>query len=127
MAQAATGILLLLICSTKSVAPSVVYFLGFSGVQWMCGPGIYRYLMDHIPEPERSTAWAVQNISGALCQAATAAVTGGCIVHFGYSAVMIGNAVFALVAAAFFLALPRGAEDTQEMLMTGEPTPSPTN
>jgi len=92
---------------------SVAYFLVFNGAQWMCGPGIYRYLMEHIPEDERSAASAVQNISGALCQAGTAAVTGSCIVQFGYPAVIAGNAVIALLAALLFLDLPRwSAADT---------------
>ena len=63
--------------------------------------------MEHIAEEERSTASAVQNLSGALCQACTAALTGSCIVQFGYPAVMAGNATIALLAALLFLSLPR--------------------
>jgi predicted MFS family arabinose efflux permease len=107
LAQTMTAMFLLLLCSTRIVPLSVVYFLAFNGAQWLCGPGIYRYLMERIPEEERSTASAVQNLSGALCQAGTAALTGICIVQFGYSVVIAGNAVIALVAALLFLALPR--------------------
>jgi MFS family permease len=121
MAQTATAVFLLLICSTKGVVPSVLYFLAFNGAQWMCSPGIYRYLMDHIPEQERGTASAVQNLSGALCQAATAAITGSCIVHFGYSAVMAGNAVFALMAAALFFMMPRWTKRGPALQMAHEP------
>ncbi len=117
LAQATTAVFLLLICSTRSVSPSVVYFLAFNTAQWMCGPGIYRYLMEHIPEEERSTASAVQNLSGALCQAATAAITGICIVRFGYSAVMIVNAAFALMAATLFLAVPRSGSGESSPLI----------
>jgi MFS family permease len=106
LAQTITAVFLLLLCSTRIVPLSIVYFLAFNGAQWMCGPGIYRYLMEHIPEEERSTASAVQNLSGALCQAGTAALTGTCIVQFGYPAVMAGNATIALLAALLFLALP---------------------
>jgi MFS family permease len=113
MAQATTGTFLLLLFSTKILPLSVAYFLAFNAAQWLCSPGIYRYLMDHIPEDERSTASAVQNISGALCQAGTAALTGSCIVQFGYPAVIAGNAVVALLAALLFLDLPRwSAADT---------------
>src|ERR1035437_3292052 len=107
LAQTTTAAFLLLICSTRSAPLSVVYFLAFNGAQWMCNPGIYRYLMEHIPDEERSTASAIQNLSGALCQAGTAAMTGICIVRFGYPAVLFGNAGFALLAALLFLALPR--------------------
>jgi hypothetical protein len=61
--------------------------------------------MEHIPEEERSTASAIQNMSGALCQAAAAAITGGCIVRFGYPAVLFGNGGIALVAASLFVVL----------------------
>ena len=57
------------------------------------------------PEEERSTASAIQNMSGALCQAAAAAITGSCIVRFGYSAVLFGNGGAALTAALLFIVL----------------------
>jgi MFS family permease len=107
LAQAMTAAFLLLIFSTKIVPLIVVYFLAFNGAQWMCGPGIYRYLMEHIPDEERSTASAVQNLSGALCQVAAASLTGSCIVQFGYPAVIAGNSAIAFLAALLFLALPR--------------------
>jgi sugar phosphate permease len=66
----------------------------------MTGPGIYSFLMDHIPDEERSTASAIQNMSGAICQAATAAITGSCIVRFGYANMLLGNAGFAIAASA---------------------------
>ncbi|MGD0734876.1 MAG: MFS transporter [Terracidiphilus sp.] len=110
LAQMMTAALLLLLAASRTVPLSVASFLAFNGAQWMCGPGIYRYLMEHIPEEERSTASAVQNLSGALCQAGTAALTGSCIVQFGYTAVIAGNAVIALLAALLFLSLPQHRE-----------------
>jgi sugar phosphate permease len=74
-------------------------------MQWMTGPGIYSFLMDHIPDEERSTASAIQNMSGAICQAATAAITGSCIVRFGYANVLFGNAGAALLASMLFILL----------------------
>jgi len=47
----------------------------------------------------------VQNISGALCQAGSAAVTGICIVAFGYRDLLIANAVTAVLASFLFLLL----------------------
>ena len=84
---------------------AVAYYLAYNSLQWMSGPGIYSFLMDHIPEEERSTASAFQNLSGAMCQAATAAVTGNCIVQFGYPRVLFGNGGVALIAAILFVAL----------------------
>ena len=107
LAQIMTAAFLILLASTKMVPLSIAFFLAFNGALWLCGPGIYRYLMEHIPEDERSTASAVQNLSGALCQAGTAALTGNCIVQFGYPAVMAGNAAVAVLAALLFSTLPR--------------------
>ena len=120
LAQAITAAFLLMIVSTKTVSLSVVYFLAFNGAQWMCGPGIYRYLMEHIPDEERSTASAIQNLSGALCQVAAAALTGSCIVQFGYPAVIAGNAAIALLAALLFLALPRWSGGDASYAIAGE-------
>lgn len=119
-AQITTAVFLLLICSTTSVPLSVVYFLAFNAAQWLCGPGIYRHLMESVPEEERSTASAVQNISGALCQLGTAALTGSCIVQFGYPVVIAANAVIALLAALLFLALPRSARGNSAYSLEGE-------
>ncbi len=44
-------------------------------------------------------------MSGAICQAATAAVTGSCIVRFGYANVLFGNAGAALLASILFVSL----------------------
>lgn len=105
LAQLCTALALILLANTTNVPQAVTYYLFFNCAQWMCGPGIYRLLMDSVPEEERSTASAIQNLSGAICQAATAAVTGSCIVGFGYRPVFFGNAGFAVVAALAFLIL----------------------
>jgi MFS family permease len=120
LAQITTAVFLLLLFSTRLVPLSVIYFLAFNAAQWLCGPGIYRYLMEHIPEEERSTASAVQNLSGALCQACTSALTGICIVQFGYPTVMIGNAAFALLAATLFLTLPRWSASNASYALASE-------
>ncbi len=104
-AQASTAVALVCMAWTHSQSLAIAYFLTFNAMQWMTGPGIYSFLMDNIPERERSTASAIQNMSGAICQAATAAITGGCIVRFGYSNVLLGNAGAALVASLLFVVL----------------------
>jgi predicted MFS family arabinose efflux permease len=120
LAQTMTAAFLLLLCATRMVPLSIAYFLAFNGAQWMCGPGIYRYLMEHIPEGERSTASAVQNLSGALCQVGAAALTGSCIVEFGYSAVIAGNAAIAGLAAMLFLAMPRWSRGDSSYALASE-------
>jgi MFS family permease len=105
IAQATTAGVLICMALTPSANFAIAYYLVYSGVQWMTGPGIYSLLMDNIPEEERSTASAIQNFSGAICQAATAAVTGTCIVRFGYGSVLLGNAAAALVASMLFIVL----------------------
>jgi len=104
-AQAMTAAALLCMGVTHSVPLAVTYYFAYCGMQWMTGPGIYSFLMDHIPDEERSTASAIQNMSGAICQAATAAVTGSCIVRFGYANVLFGNAGAALLASMLFILL----------------------
>jgi MFS family permease len=104
-AQAATACALISMAATRDMTFAVASFFAFSGMQWTTGPGIYSFLMDHIPDRERSTASALQNLSGAICQAATAAVTGSCIVRFGYPTVLYGNAAFAIAAAMLFVLL----------------------
>lgn len=109
LAQAGTGAALVCVACSRSVSHAVAYYFAYCGVQWMTGPGIYSFLMDHIPDEERSTASAIQNLSGAICQAAVAAITGSCIVRFGYASVLYGNAVAAMTAAALFVLLLRHA------------------
>jgi MFS family permease len=104
-AQLATGLTLFAMAGARVSLLPVACYLGYTGMQWMGGPGIYSFLMEHIPEEERSTASAIQNISGALCQAAAAAITGNCIVRFGYPAVLFGNGGAALLAALLFVVL----------------------
>jgi len=105
-AQLATAFFLILIAGTKSNGLAISYYIAYSGAQFMCGPGIYCLLMDRIPEAERSTASALQNLMGALCQAGTAALTGSCIVRFGYQSVLIANAGVAVAAALLFMTIP---------------------
>jgi len=106
-AQIATSVFLVLIGVTNIVSAAVVLYLAYNAMQFMCSPGIYHLLMDRIPEEERSTASALQNLCGALCQAGTAAISGSCIVMFGYPPLLVANAASALVSALLFLAIPR--------------------
>lgn len=109
LALLGTATFLALITVSHSLPIAVCFYLLYFAAQFMCGPGIYQMLMESVPEQDRSTASAVQNLSGALCQAATAAVTGICIVRFGYGSVMRADAVVALLGGICFVLLGRSA------------------
>ena len=117
-AQLTTGFFLVLIAVARFVPAAVCFYLLYFAAQFMCGPGIYQMLMEHVPEQERSTASALQNLSGALCQAGTVAITGACIVTHGYRAVLIGDACIAAAAAALFVLLGLRTQDSEGELST---------
>jgi len=86
-----------------SASCSVAWYLAFTGAQFTAGPGFYGMLMSRMPESDRSSASAIQNISGALCQAGASAMTGMVIVRFGYGPVFDFTTALALVAAFLLL------------------------
>lgn len=102
LAQVVTAGLLVAIAGTRFATAAICLYVLYFAAQFLCGPGIYQLLMEHIPEAERSSASAIQNLSGALCQAATAAITGTCIVVYGYRTLLIGNAAIAGITAVLF-------------------------
>ena len=124
-AQAVTAFFLVLIAVTRFAPFAVSFYLLYFAAQYMCSPGIYNLLMDSVPEEERSTASATQNLSGALCQAATQAVTGISIVAFGYKPVLFANAGAALIAALLFLGLKiqntAVAQNSEHELFSSQP------
>jgi MFS family permease len=108
--QIATGVAVFALGCTQSVTMAIVFYLGYTSFQFMSGPGIYSLLMSHLPDEERSTASAVQNIVGALSQAAAAVITGNMIVRYGYPKALTGNAGVAAMAALLFLILLRSID-----------------
>lgn len=102
LAQLATAALLVSIAETRLVPAAVCFYVLYFAAQFMCGPGIYQMLMEHIPEAERSSASAIQNLCGALCQAGTAAITGTCIVAYGYRTLLVANAAVAVLVSMLF-------------------------
>lgn len=110
--QLATGVAVFALGSTQNVPASVFLYLGFAGLQFMSGPGIYSLLMSRLPDEERSTASAIQNMTGALSHSGVAVVTGIMLVRYGYPTVLAGNAAVA-VAAALVLLLLLGSYNRQ--------------
>jgi predicted MFS family arabinose efflux permease len=103
--QLATGVALLILSRTHSVSTAIASYLGYMSVQFMSGPGIYTLLMSQLPDEERGSASAVQNIAGSLSNAAAAVITGSMLVKVGYASVFTGIAVIAVLAALLFLVL----------------------
>lgn len=115
--QFATGIAMLALGLTQNMSAAILFYLGFTGLQFMSGPGIYSLLMTQLPEGERGASSALQNMTGSLSHAGVAVIAGFVIVRYGYSTLMAGNAGTA-VAAALLLFLMLGS-------MNRQPTPSP--
>ena len=103
--QLATGAALLILARTLNVPGAIASYLGFMSVQFMSLPGIYSLLMNQLPDEERSSASAIQNIVASLSNAVAAIVTGGMIVKFGYANVFVGIAGMAVLAALLLLTL----------------------
>ena len=66
--QIATGVAVFALGQSQSIPMAVACYLGYTGAQFMSGPGFYSMLMIDSRE-ERSNASAIQNIVGALSQA----------------------------------------------------------
>lgn len=99
-AIAASAFGLLAVSSTSSHA--VAIYLVLSAGQWMSSPGLYSMLMDSVPDTIRSSASSLTIFSNSVVQAAATALVGICLVHFGYSNVLIALMLAAGVAAALF-------------------------
>lgn len=98
-AQLIAGVTLFALRLSHSAPFAVGWYLAYTAVQFTTGPGFYGMLMSRVPEVDRSTASAVQNIVGALSQAGSAALTGLAVVHYGYNQIFNANAVLAGFAA----------------------------
>lgn len=97
-----TAVFLASIAEIRFEPAAICFYILYFAAQFLCGPGIYQMLMEQIPKEDRSSASAIQNLSGALCQAATAAITGACIVLYGYRTLLMGDAAVAVFASLLF-------------------------
>ncbi|HEY2469598.1 MAG TPA: MFS transporter [Terracidiphilus sp.] len=98
-AQLIAGVAIFSLCFGQSVHFILVAYLLFTAAQFSASPGFYGLLMSRLPDSDRSSASAVQNITGALVQAGSAALTGSLIVRFGYSTIFWTNALLAFASA----------------------------
>jgi MFS family permease len=103
--QLATAVAVFALGSTQNVPASVFIYLGFASLQFMSGPGIYSLLMSRLPDEDRSTASAIQNMTGSLSHAGVAVTTGIMLVKYGYPRVLACNAGVAVTAALLLFLL----------------------
>jgi hypothetical protein len=82
-------------------------YLVFTAAQFGASPGFYNLIMSRVPEAERSSASAAQNLTGSLVQAGSAAFAGWLIVRQGYSSLFAVNTGFAVIAVLFSAGLLR--------------------
>src|SRR5262249_29394361 len=76
LVQLITGAMAFGLGRVNSAGYAVAWYLAFAGAQFTVGPGIYGMLMSRVPESDRSSASAIQNIAGSLAQAGSSALTG---------------------------------------------------
>lgn len=120
-AQLIAGAAIFALSFGHSVHSVLAFYLLFTAAQFAASPGFYGLLMSRLPESDRSSASAVQNITGALVQAASAGITGSLIVRFGYSTIFWINALLAFIAAliAVVILLPSSASGVNEAFDNG--------
>ena len=105
LAQICTAALAWVLGRTQAVPFAIGCYLSYAALQFTTGPAFYGTLMSQIPEAERSSASAMQNIAGAIAQAGASAVTGIMVIRVGYGLVFSLNALLGCSAAALAVLL----------------------
>jgi predicted MFS family arabinose efflux permease len=108
--QITTAIFLAGLAATHTILTAAVFFLAYTGAQWMSGPGIYTFLMNKVEDSEKSNASALNLLVTSLSQAAAATGAGYLLTRFGYPAVILGIAGVAAIAALMFRLLLGGTD-----------------
>ncbi len=103
-AQLVAGAAIFALGLSHAAPLAVALYLWYTAVQFSATPGFYGLLMSRVPEADRSSASAVQNIVGALSGAGSAALTGALVVRYGYGLIFNLNAVLAGLAALLLFA-----------------------
>jgi hypothetical protein len=103
--QLMAGLALGLLALTRSQTLAMSLYLGFSALQWMSSPGLYNLIMSEVAEDDRSAAASLTIFCNALLQAAAMAGAGILFARFGYTLVLIGIALVAILTALIFRAL----------------------
>ncbi|MEO7146099.1 MAG: MFS transporter, partial [Bryobacteraceae bacterium] len=106
--QLATAFALVGLASAVDPGWSAVAYTAYVASQYMSEPGMYAFLMDSVPEGERSGASALNFLVASMAQAVAAAAGGLLIARFGYSPVLVAAALISVLAAILFRTLLRG-------------------
>ncbi len=98
----ATAAMLLLLASTPGRIATACLYLGYVAFQYANEPSVFAWLMNRVTAGERTRAsgflFMVMSAGGMLA----AGVSGKVIAHSGYSLVLGGAAILAIVAAVVF-------------------------
>jgi predicted MFS family arabinose efflux permease len=108
--QIAAALLLLTLGGISHPLVATAAYAGFTAFQWMNEPGLYSLLMELVPADERSGASAYNSLVMSGSQALAATLAGGAFVRYGYSPVLVGIAVIALIAATLFWSMRSGPD-----------------
>lgn len=116
--QIATAVTLATLALVHGALPASIVYILFTAFQWMGEPGMYSLLMAGVPLEERSAASAWNVFVMSSCQAIAAVIAGSAFTRFGYPAVLIATAAFAMLAAYSFWSLLRGPSVEAEITQT---------
>jgi predicted MFS family arabinose efflux permease len=101
----ATAIALLGLAAVRGPMWAALGYVAFMMAQYMSEPGMFTFLMEGVPEAQRSSASALNMLALFAGQAVAAAISGGLIARFGYPAVLAAAAVICAAAALLFRGL----------------------
>jgi len=89
-----------LVCIAASGGPgtAALAYGGYMAVQNMSEPGMLKYLMDCVPESERSSVSALNFLVASVAQGIAAVISGVLLRHFGYPPVLLLAAALCAIA-----------------------------
>ena len=105
--QAGVAVSLAALATGPSAVPAGILYVLYGSFQYMSEPGTFTLLMSGVLPEQRAGASALNMFVMAVCNAASAAVAGTAVVHFGYQPVLIFASVATAVAAYLFRHLLR--------------------
>jgi MFS family permease len=112
--QLATALALALLSPAHVAVVAAGLYTLYMSFQYMSEPGIYASLMNRVSPGQRSGASALNFLVLFGGQALAASVAGAVVTRYGYSPMLAGAAVLAIVAAWLFWRLPRESDTITE-------------
>jgi predicted MFS family arabinose efflux permease len=112
--QLTTALALALLSPAHVAVVAAGLYTLYMSFQYMSEPGIYASLMNRVLPGQRSGASALNFLVLFGGQALAASVAGAVVTRYGYSPMLAGAAVLAIVAAWLFWRLPRESDTITE-------------